>query len=63
MATPFVAAAAALVIAHCGPLSASYTATDVVHRLENSARDLGTAGPDKSFGYGMLDADNAVKAC
>src|SRR5207248_121438 len=30
MATPFVAAAAALVIAHCGPLSSTYTATDVV---------------------------------
>ncbi len=62
MATPFVAATAALVIAHCG-LSDSYTAADVVDRLEASARDLGPAGPDKLYGFGMLNADAAVQAC
>ena len=59
MATPFVAAAAALVIAHCP----SDTAAQVVARLGSSARDLGPSGPDKLYGFGMLDADNAVKGC
>ena len=62
MATPFAAAAAALVVAHC-PLSASYTAGDVVDRLEESARNLGPAGPDELYGYGMLDAVAAVQSC
>jgi subtilisin family serine protease len=59
MATPFVAAAAALVFAHCS----ADTSTQVVARLENSADDLGPVGPDKLYGFGMLDADNAVKGC
>jgi serine protease len=59
MATPFVAAGAALVVAHCP----SDTAAQVVARLEASATDLGPAGVDKLYGYGMLDADNAVKGC
>jgi|tagenome__1003787_1003787.scaffolds.fasta_scaffold20981716_3 subtilisin family serine protease len=63
MAAPFVAAGAALVLAHCGPLSSSYTAGDVVNRLESSARDLGPAGPDQLYGFGMLDADAAVQGC
>ncbi len=59
MATPFVAAAAALVVAHCP----ADTSTQVVTRLETAARDLGPAGPDKLYGFGMVDADNAVKGC
>ena len=60
MATPFVAAAAALVTAHCG---SAETGAQVVARLEASAHDLGPAGVDKLYGSGMVDADNAVKGC
>ena len=59
MATPFVAAAAALLVKHCP----SDTPTQIVSRLETSAHDLGPTGPDTLYGYGMLDADNAVKGC
>jgi serine protease len=59
MATPFVSAAAALVVAHCP----SDTAAEVVARLETSAHDLGRSGPDKLYGYGMLDANAAVQGC
>jgi serine protease len=59
MATPFVAAAAALVIHHCP----SDTAAQVVSRLETSAHDLGSAGVDTWYGYGKLDAAAAVASC
>jgi subtilisin family serine protease len=59
MATPFVAAAAALVVQHCP----SDTAAQVVSRLEHSARDLGPAGVDALYGYGKLDAAAAVASC
>jgi subtilisin family serine protease len=59
MATPFVAAAAALVVQHCP----SDTAAQVVSRLESSADDLGPAGVDTLYGYGKLDAAAAVASC
>ena len=59
MATPFVAAAAALVQQHCP----GDTAAQVVHRLEISARDLGPVGPDSLYGYGRLDPAAAVLGC
>jgi subtilisin family serine protease len=59
MATPFVAAAAALVLQHCP----ADTAAQAVSRLENSARDLGPAGPDTLYGFGKLDAVAAVGSC
>jgi subtilisin family serine protease len=59
MATPFVAAAAALVIQHCP----SDTAAQVVSRLETSAHDVGPAGVDTLYGYGKLDAAAAVASC
>jgi subtilisin family serine protease len=59
MATPLVAAAAALVRQHCP----GDTAAQVVGRLESSARDLGRAGPDTLYGYGKLDAAAAVASC
>ena len=59
MATPFVAAAAALVLQHCP----ADTAAQAVSRLETSARDLGPAGPDTLYGFGKLDAAAAVSSC
>jgi subtilisin family serine protease len=59
MATPFVAAAAALVQQSCP----ADTAQQVVKRLENSAHDLGRPGVDTLYGYGKLDAAAAVSAC
>jgi subtilisin family serine protease len=59
MATPFVAAAAALVRQHCP----ADDAVQVVSRLESSAHDLGPAGPDSLYGYGKLDAAAAVGSC
>jgi serine protease len=59
MATPLVAAAAALVQQHCS----SETAAQVVSRLEASAHDMGRTGPDKLYGYGRLDAAAAVASC
>jgi subtilisin family serine protease len=59
MATPFVAAGAALVAAHC----TSDTAAQIVSRLESTARDIGRAGPDKLYGYGKLDVAAAVAGC
>lgn len=59
MATPLVAAAAALVYQYCP----ADTAEQVVSRLESSARDLGPSGPDPLYGYGKLDAAAAVASC
>ena len=59
MATPFVAAAAALVRQHCP----ADDAAEVVSRLESSAHDLGPAGAATLYGYGKLDAAAAVGSC
>ena len=52
MAAPHAAGAAALVIA------AGYS--DVRGRLASTADDLGTAGRDKYYGFGLVDADEAA---
>jgi serine protease len=59
MAVPHVAAAAALVIAS-GVLGTSPTPAQVVARLKQTARDLGEAGRDDRFGWGLLDAGAAT---
>ena len=56
MATPHVAGVAALVISKgvIGP-------DNVRAALENTAEDLGTAGRDNTYGWGLVDASAAVK--
>ncbi|MDZ4170289.1 MAG: S8 family serine peptidase [Coriobacteriia bacterium] len=56
MASPFVAAAAALVRSSNPQLTQAQTAA----RLTSSARDIGPVGQDSSFGAGMLNAAAAV---
>lgn len=59
MAAPHVAATAALVIAS-GVLGRKPTAKAVERRLKATARDLGAPGPDRRYGYGMVDAGAAT---
>jgi serine protease len=59
MAAPHVAAAAALVIAS-GVVGRRPTAAAVEKRLTSTARDLGTPGYDKRYGWGLLDAGAAT---
>jgi subtilisin len=56
MASPHVAGVASLIISACGPLSAD----DVRTQLQQTADDLGNAGVDPHFGFGLVDADEAV---
>jgi hypothetical protein len=56
MATPHVAGAAALVRAQ----NPTWTNQQVVNRLLATAKDLGPAGWDDHFGYGLVDAAYAV---
>jgi subtilisin family serine protease len=58
MATPFVAAAAALVLA----VKPKSTPARVARLLERTAQDLGAAGRDGETGYGLVRADRAVGA-
>lgn len=60
MAAPHVSAVAALVIAS-GVLGADPTPDEVEERLEATSRDLGTAGRDRRYGWGLLDADAATR--
>lgn len=56
MATPHVAATAALVLAE-----GKATTTGAVRRaIESTAKDLGTVGWDNKFGWGLVDAGRAV---
>jgi serine protease len=57
MATPHVAAVAALVWS-CDPTK---TNAQIRSALTASARDLGTAGRDSSFGYGLVQAKAALE--
>ena len=57
-ATPIVAGVVALVMAAHPELDAA----NVINRLTATARDAGEAGPDVSYGFGLLDAYAAVTA-
>jgi len=66
MATPHVAGVAALVFA--SPIDSAYDsdndgvwdASEVRAKLQGTSDDLGTAGWDKYYGYGLVDADQAA---
>jgi serine protease len=57
MATPHVSGVAALVMA----ANPSLTGAQVKDVLISTARDLGAAGKDNQFGYGLVDAAAAVR--
>ena len=63
MATPHVSAVAALVWSYFTPAaptaSRSCTATQLRNSLNKSAKDLGTAGRDNNFGFGLVQAKAA----
>jgi len=57
-ATPIVAGVVALVkAAHPG-----LDAANIINRVTATARDAGAVGPDVAYGFGLLDADAAVRA-
>ncbi|MDX2427322.1 MAG: S8 family serine peptidase [Xanthomonadales bacterium] len=56
MATPHVAGVAALVWSH----DLSCTNADIRNALASTAFDLGTAGRDNAYGYGLVQAEDAV---
>jgi serine protease len=58
MATPFVTAAAALVLA----LKPATTPAALARTLERTAQDLGAPGRDDDTGYGLVRADRALGA-
>jgi subtilisin family serine protease len=58
MASPHVAGVAALVWAN--PANSNWTNEEVRAQLQNTAEDLGAAGWDSKYGYGLVDADEAV---
>lgn len=55
-ATPFVAGLASLIMAH----SPSATPSTVMSAIMSSARDLGSSGWDQYYGWGHIDAANAL---
>ena len=59
MAAPQVAAAAAMVIAS-GVIGPHPTPSQILARLESTARPLGGARPNDSYGYGLLDIGAAT---
>jgi serine protease len=61
MATPHVTATAALIVAS-GILGPDPTPAALTERLEATAKDLGFPGFDTRYGYGLVDAGNAVTA-
>ncbi len=54
--TPMVAAAAALIFEQ----NPNFTVNDVRIRLQQTARDLGLAGKDTQFGYGLINIASAL---
>jgi serine protease len=56
MATPHVSAVAALVWSY----NTSWSASKVRTALEKSAEDLGTAGRDNNYGFGLVRAKAAL---
>jgi serine protease len=59
MATPHVSATAALVIAS-GVLGRKPKPDAIERRLKDTARDLGPAGPETTYGAGLVDAGAAT---
>jgi serine protease len=59
MSAPEVSATAALVIAS-GVIGRHPTPNQVLNRLETTAQTLGTAKPNPSYGYGLVDAAAAT---
>jgi serine protease len=59
MAVPHVSATAALVVAS-GVLGADPSPDAIERRLEATSRDLGPAGYDTRYGYGLIDAAKAT---
>lgn len=58
MASPHVAALAGLIRS----INPELTNEEVMDIMRTSARDLGTSGKDKYFGYGEIDVDKALQA-
>lgn len=56
MATPHVTGVAALVLA----ANPTFTGAQIRARLQSTAIDLGPPGPDDIYGYGLVDAYNAI---
>ena len=56
MATPHVTGCAALVWA----ANPALTNADIRNRLQSRAIDLGTPGVDNNYGYGLVNAFNAL---
>ncbi|MDQ1433796.1 MAG: hypothetical protein QOF59_612 [Actinomycetota bacterium] len=56
MATPYAAAAAALILGE----KPSLGAVDLTNLLEGTASDLGPAGRDNTFGYGLVNPRQAL---
>jgi thermitase len=55
MASPHVAALAGLLAAQGRP------APEIRRRIQRTAQDLGTGGKDKYYGWGLIDANKAVR--
>jgi thermitase len=55
MSAPFVSGLAGLLA------SQGMSAHSIRQRMQTTAKDLGPAGDDPRFGYGRIDADNAVR--
>jgi thermitase len=55
MASPHVAALAGLLAAQ------DRSAPEIRRRIQSTASDLGTEGKDKYFGWGLINANKAVR--
>ena len=55
MATPHISGVASLLF------SIGYSGADIPKIIENTAADLGAAGYDTEYGYGLVDAEKAIQ--
>jgi serine protease len=62
MATPHVAAVAAIVIGKARHMGLSLTPQEVRSILNSTAKDKGEPGYDSTYGWGLVDAYNAINA-